>query len=202
MQFRFSSNPLSAKMSAVAPSSSGSPKTKQSLSNGDKPEGVILKRHVGLMGGIAMIVGTTIGSGIFASPKGVLLASGSVGMALVVWATCAALALCGALAYAELGTMIPRSGGEYVYLRKAFGSLPSFLFAWTACIVIKPSHVVVTCLIFGEYIVTPFFPDCTARSDVQTMIKLLAALAIGKYIFLLSYLLYLLHLVRECAFNV
>ncbi|XP_028410019.1 b(0,+)-type amino acid transporter 1-like isoform X1 [Dendronephthya gigantea] len=161
------------------PSNSSSPETEKGLLNGDKPSGVSLKRDVGLLGGVAVIVGTMIGSGIFASPKGVLEASGSVGMALIVWAICGVLAVCGAMAYAELGTMIPSSGGEYVYLRESFGALPSFLYAWTACIVIKPSQLAIICLIFGEYIVTPFFPDCTTRSDVQTIIKLLAALAIA-----------------------
>ena len=165
-------------------SNSGSPETKKGLLNGDKPSGgVALKRDVGLIGGIAVIVGTMIGSGIFASPKGVLEASGSVGMALIVWAICGALAVCGAMSYAELGTMIPNSGGEYVYLREAFGALPSFLYVWTSCIVTKPAGLAIICLIFGEYIVTPFFPDCTTRFDVQAIIKLLAALAIGECIF-------------------
>lgn len=158
----------------------GSP-TNVGLLNGGKPSsGVSMKRDVGIMGGIAIIVGTMIGSGIFASPKGVLEASGSVGMALIVWALCGVLAVCGAMAYAELGTMIPTSGGEYTYIREAFGPLPAFLYAWTACIVIKPSQLAIICLIFGEYIVTPFFPDCTGRSDIQSIIKLLAAFAIGK----------------------
>lgn len=142
--------------------------------------GVTLRRDVGLVGGIAIIVGTMIGSGIFASPKGVLAASGSSGMALIVWAICGVLAVCGAMSYAELGTMIPTSGGEYTYIREAFGALPSFLYAWTACLVIKPSQLAIICLIFGEYIVTPFFPDCTDRADIQHIIKLLAALAIGE----------------------
>lgn len=162
------------------PNSPGSP-TNVGLLNGDKPSsGVSMKRDVGIMGGIAIIVGTMIGSGIFASPKGVLVASGSVGMALIVWALCGVLAVCGAMAYAELGTMIPTSGGEYTYIREAFGPLPAFLYAWTACIVIKPSQLAIICLIFGEYIVTPFFPECTGRSDIQSIIKLLAAFAIGK----------------------
>lgn len=173
------------------PASPTSP-THEGLLNGDKlSSGVSMKRDVGLVGGIALIVGTMIGSGIFASPKGVLEASGSVGMALMVWALCGVLAVCGAMAYAELGTMIPTSGGEYTYIREAFGAPPAFLYAWTACIVIKPSQLAIICLIFGEYIVTPFFPECTSRSDIQSIIKLLAAFAIGKLRipFCLSYLI-------------
>ena len=174
-----------------SPDSGG--ETSQALLNGEKPTtGVTLKRDVGLVGGIAIIVGTMIGSGIFASPKGVLEASGSSGMALIVWAICGVLAVCGAMSYAELGTMIKDSGGEYTYIRNSFGALPAFLYAWTACIVIKPSQLAIICLIFGEYIVTPFFPDCTMRPDIQHIIKLLAALAIGKLIPSLFHLLQLL----------
>ena len=162
------------------PKSSPDTTADASLLNGDSGKGVTLKRDVGLIGGIAVIVGTMIGSGIFASPKNVLEMSGSVGMALVVWGLCGFLAVSGALAYAELGTMIPASGGEYTYLREAFGPLAGFLYTWTACIVIKPSQLAIICLIFGEYVVTPFFPDCSLRPDIQQIIKLLAAFAIGK----------------------
>lgn len=151
-----------------------------STSNGDA--GIQMKRDVGLIGGVAVIVGTMIGSGIFASPRYVLMFSGSVGMALVVWTLCGVLAMCGALSYAELGTMIPTSGGESTYLLEAFGGLPSFMYIWTACIVIKPSQIAIVCLVFGEYVVTPFFPDCADRHEVQVIVKLLAALAIGKFV--------------------
>ena len=163
-----------------------------SLFNGSSGKGVTLKRDVGLIGGIAVIVGGMIGSGIFASPKNVLEASGSVGMALVVWGLCGLLSVCGALAYVELGTMIPASGGDYTYIREAFGPLPAFLFSWTACTVIIPSQLAIICFIFGEYIVTPFFPDCSGRPDVQNIIKLLAAFAIGKILYYDLYVLSLL----------
>ena len=159
-------------------------------SNGDATgAGVQMKRDVGLIGGVAVIVGTMIGSGIFASPKYVLMFSGSVGMALVVWTLCGVLAMCGALSYAELGTMIQTSGGESTYLLEAFGGLPSFLYIWTACIVIKPSQIAIVCLVFGQYVVNPFFPNCEDNPDVQVIIKLLAAFAIGKFFCRVSFLL-------------
>ena len=67
-----------------------------------------LKRTVGLFSGISLIVGTMIGSGIFVSPTGLLDRTGSVAMSLVVWTACGVVSMFGALAYAELGTMIPR----------------------------------------------------------------------------------------------
>ena len=164
--------------------------TKERLMSSGGETGVQMKRDVGLLGGIAVIVGTMIGSGIFASPKYVLMFSGSVGMALVVWTLCGVLAMCGALSYAELGTMIHQSGGESTYLLESFGALPSFMYIWTACIVIKPSQIAIVCLVFGEYVVSPFFPDCGDRADIQVIIKLLAALAIGKYAFVSPTLLF------------
>jgi L-type amino acid transporter 9 len=172
---------LHAKMAEKSVNNGTDDTTKDRLmsSNGDTG-GAQMKRDVGLIGGVAVIVGTMIGSGIFASPKYVLMFSGSVGMALVIWTLCGILAMCGALSYAELGTMIPTSGGESTYLLEAFGGLPSFMYIWTACIVIKPSQIAIVCLVFGEYVVTPFFPDCAGDPDVQVIIKLLAAFAIGK----------------------
>ena len=128
--------------------------TPKKLGNAEnsKPEFVGLERKLGLFSGISLIVGTMIGSGIFASPRYVMENSGSVGLTLIVWSLCGLLAMFGALSYAELGTMIPLSGAEYAYLLHAFGPLPAFLFSWTAVIVLKPSLVAIICLAFGAYV--------------------------------------------------
>ncbi|CAK9294978.1 unnamed protein product, partial [Gordionus sp. m RMFG-2023] len=94
-------------------------KTEEGNVKGPK-EIVRLKREVGLIGGTAIIVGTMIGSGIFITPVGVLRSSGSVGMSLIVWFASGLLSMMGALCYAELGTLVPKSGGEYAYLLQAF----------------------------------------------------------------------------------
>ena len=74
-------------------------------------------------------------SGIFVSPKGVLLFTGSVGMSIVVWIAAGLLSLTGAMCYAELGTSIPGSGGTYLYLNRAFGPVMAFLYLYTAIII-------------------------------------------------------------------
>ncbi|CAF3850546.1 unnamed protein product [Rotaria sordida] len=79
-----------------------------------------LKRHLGLFSGISFVLGITIGSGIFISPKGVLRETESVGLCLVIWALCGFISILGALCYAEIGTVIPLSGSELVYMREGY----------------------------------------------------------------------------------
>lgn len=75
------------------------------------------------MSGLFLPSGNIIGSGIFVSPKGVLENASSVGVALIVWVCTGLITAIGALCYAELGVTIPKSGGDYLYVKDIFGGL-------------------------------------------------------------------------------
>ncbi|XP_068250088.1 b(0,+)-type amino acid transporter 1 isoform X3 [Palaemon carinicauda] len=145
---------------------------------------VNLERRVGLLSGVALIVGTMIGSGIFVSPKGLLERTGSVGLSLIIWALCGGLSLLGALCYVELGCMIPTSGAEHTYFLVAFGHLPAFLFAWVSIIILKPAMLAIICLSFSKYLVEAFSTDC---EPPRLAIQLLGGLTIVLITFINSY---------------
>lgn len=152
-------------------------------------DGLELKRKVGLFSGVALIVGNMIGSGIFISPGGVLQRSGSVGLALVMWAACGLLAILGSLSYAELGTLIPKSGGEYSYLidglsplHPFWGPLPAFLYSWISVLLLRPTTFAVGCLSCASYTVYPILTSlgfCLDADKEDLLIKITAILYIG-----------------------
>ncbi|KAI8145060.1 amino acid/polyamine transporter I [Fennellomyces sp. T-0311] len=111
-----------------------------------------LQKKVTFANGLGLVIGAMIGSGLFSSPGPVLEAAGAPGTALVIWFVSGLLALCGALCYAELGTMLPMNGGESVYLYRAFGSLVSFTFEFVSIVVQKPGGLAIVCTVFGEYV--------------------------------------------------
>uniref|UniRef100_A0A4W5RLF4 Solute carrier family 7 member 9 n=1 Tax=Hucho hucho TaxID=62062 RepID=A0A4W5RLF4_9TELE len=144
-----------------APGPTSNMSTSHSKPAEEDVKATMLQKDVGLLSGICLIVGTMIGSGIFISPKAVLLETGAVGPCLCVWAACGVLATLGALCYAELGTMITKSGGGYVYLMEAFGSVMAYLYSWSTIMVLQPSSFAIIALSFAEYASTPFYTGCT-----------------------------------------
>lgn len=100
-----------------------------------------LPRALGLRHAIAIVVGTIIGSGIFLVPKEMMQAVGSAKVVYLAWIVGGMLSIFGALTYAELGALKPQAGGEYVYVRDAYGPLPGFLYAWTWFVIAKPASI-------------------------------------------------------------
>src|SRR5919108_69154 len=97
-----------------------------------------LIRRLGLWSAVAVLVGSTIGSGIFRTPASVAQRIDDVPLFLLAWLLGAIVVLCGAFTYAELAAAFPRSGGVYVFVRESFGRLPAFLFSWAELWVIRP----------------------------------------------------------------
>jgi basic amino acid/polyamine antiporter, APA family len=111
-----------------------------------------LPRHLGLWSAIAVLVGSTIGSGIFRVPASVAERLQEPGPVMLAWVIGGAIALFGALTLAELAAALPRSGGVFAYLLEAFGPLPAFLFGWSELTVIRAAALGAIATIFAEYL--------------------------------------------------
>ena len=108
------------------------------MTNSPDQWGERLPRRLGLWSAVAVLIGSTIGSGIFRTPASVAQRVDDVPLFLLAWVIGGVVAVCGALTYAELAAAFPRSGGIYVFLRQAFGPLPAFLFGWAELLIIRP----------------------------------------------------------------
>src|SRR6266487_1280098 len=111
-----------------------------------------LRRVIGLAGGTALIVGITIGSGIFRTPPTI---AGLVPNPLVImglWTAFGLISVCGALTVAELSTLLPRAGGLYVFLREAYGDAAAFVFGWLYVLVTTPTAVASLATVFAEFL--------------------------------------------------
>ena len=100
-------------------------------SNASPPSAVTLVRGLGLLAATAMVVGDVIGTGVFLKARVMTCNVGTPGMVVTVWVVAGLLSLAGALTYAELAVLMPRAGGEYVFIRDAYGRLWGFLYGWT-----------------------------------------------------------------------
>ncbi|MED6231621.1 hypothetical protein ATANTOWER_000428 [Ataeniobius toweri] len=140
-----------------------------------KTEGLKMKQAIGLYGGVALVSGTMIGSGIFMSPQFVLADVGSPRASLVIWALSGAVAMFAALTYTELGTIIPESGGEFMYILRIYGSCPTFFAAVTFILLVKPFNTAAVAISITEYAMAPFYSSC---QPPQLAVKCTAAVTI------------------------
>jgi basic amino acid/polyamine antiporter, APA family len=123
---------------------------------------------------VALIVGLVVGVGIFRAPQLVAENTGSVEGFIGVWVAGGVLSFIGALCYAELSTTYPHAGGEYHFLRRAFGTNLAFLFAWSRCSVIQTGSIAILCYVFADYLV----PVLSLNPGSSPMVAAAAVLAL------------------------
>jgi basic amino acid/polyamine antiporter, APA family len=115
----------------------------------DAPE---LVRGLSAVDGALITIGSILGTGIFITTADIARAIPHAGLILAVWIVGGLLTLAGALSYAELGAMFPKAGGQYHFLREAYGPLPAFLFGWGCFVVIMSGGIATLAVGFGEYL--------------------------------------------------
>jgi basic amino acid/polyamine antiporter, APA family len=116
-----------------------------------------LRRELGTWAAASIVVGTVIGSGIFLVPRAMIQRVGTPEMVFVVWVFGGLLSLAGALSYSELAAAMPEAGGEYAYLREAYGPIWGYLYSWTQMFVAKSGSIATLATGFFYYLTT-FFP--------------------------------------------
>jgi amino acid transporter len=134
-----------------------------------------LRRILGVWDAAALIIGITIGSGIFATPPLVADHLPGTGPMLMVWMLGGLLALCGALCYAELAAMFPETGGQFVFLREGYGRLPAFSYGWSALLVTYPASIAAVSVVFTAYLARLVPIDDAYRPAVAAGLCLLIA---------------------------
>ncbi|MEL6867387.1 MAG: amino acid permease [Bacteroidota bacterium] len=134
-----------------------------------------LNKKLTLYGLTMIAVGACIGSGIFVTPAKIVQAVPHHGLVVLVWVIGGLIALTGALTFAELGAMFPKSGGVYVFLKEAYGDLMGFLYGWVILLVINTGALAALSIAFAEYM-TFFVPNMTANGKIILAIITIASL--------------------------
>ena len=120
-------------------------------------------RGMGLFSATAIVMGSMIGSGIFIVSADMSRTVGSPALLIAAWLVTAAMTITGALSYGELAAMMPKAGGQYVYLREALGPLWGFLYGWTLFMVIQTGTIAAVGVAFGKFLGV-FFPSVSATN--------------------------------------
>ena len=120
-----------------------------------------LSQSLGLFSSTAIVIGSMVGSGIYIVDADIARGTGSPALYLGAWIITGVMTLIAALSYGELAAMMPKAGGQYVYLREAMGPLCGFLYGWTLFLVIQTGTIAAVCVAFGKFLGV-FFPAVSA----------------------------------------
>ena len=122
-----------------------------------------LVKGLGLMSATTLVMGSMIGSGVFIVAADISRQVQSPGLLIMTWLVTAALTLIAALSYGELAAAMPHAGGQYIYLREAFGPMWGFLYGWTLFMVIQTGTIAAVAVAFAKY-TGVFFPSISASN--------------------------------------
>ncbi|XP_076835201.1 b(0,+)-type amino acid transporter 1-like [Brachyhypopomus gauderio] len=139
------------------------------------PQRLQLRSEVGLVGGVSLIAGVMIGSGIFMSPQTMMRNVMSAGASLLIWGCSGVLCMLASLSYAEMGTVIRESGGDYIYILRTSGSLMAFTYAFIYVVIDRPCSMAIQALIVSQNAVSLFYQGCPPPALV---IKAVAAVVL------------------------
>ena len=120
--------------------------------------GNVPQKSLGLLDATLLVAGSMIGSGIFIVSSIMMNDIGSPAWMLILWVLTGIITILAALSYGELAGMMPNAGGQYVYIQRAFGRLPSFLYGWTVFTVIQTGVIAAVAVAFAKYTAV-FFPS-------------------------------------------
>jgi APA family basic amino acid/polyamine antiporter len=116
------------------------------------PSGSGFRQHLGLFDATMLVAGSMIGSGIFIVSADIARDVGSAGWLMFVWVLTGIMTIIGALSFAELAAMMPNAGGQYIYLREAYGPLPAFLYGWTNFLIIQTGFIAAVGVAFAKFL--------------------------------------------------
>jgi APA family basic amino acid/polyamine antiporter len=142
-----------------------------------------LVKGLGLLDSTTIVMGSMIGSGIFIVSADIARQVGSPGLLMVTWIMTAVLTVIAALSYGELAAAMPHAGGQYVYLREAFGPLPGFLYGWTLFLVIQTGTIAAVAVAFATF-TGVFLPSIAAENKLLPFLSTQQLLAISVLVFL------------------
>ena len=142
-----------------------------------------LVKGLGLLDATTLVMGSMIGSGIFIVAADISRQVQSPGLMIMTWVVTAILTIIAALSYGELAAAMPHAGGQYVYLREAFGPLFGFLFGWTAFLVIQTGTIAAVAVAFAKF-TGVFFPVISESNKVLPFVNTQQLLAIGVLVLL------------------
>jgi APA family basic amino acid/polyamine antiporter len=148
-----------------------------------RSESVELNRSLGLFDATAIVMGSMIGSGVFIVAADIGRQVQSPGLLLLSWAVTALLTLIAALSYGELAAAMPHAGGQYVYLREAFGPLYGFLYGWTFFMVIQTGTIAAVAVAFAKFLGV-FVPEVSAANKILPFLSTQQLVAIALIVLL------------------